>query len=225
MNFIKNTHIATPILILIGGIFIAGFIFIMQNDGDSPKDNNTADKAYEEKFPLLRELDIPEGSLKGTTSHLEDGWNRYENKILGFSVEYPGRKFNYGPLKPHERKDLKYNDYPNQNEPYAFYEVSFSANDSPPLYINIEPSRFHTISEWIINNPDYKTPNYIFMRREISGLSAVTVLYVPESPSFTDEQLERRTYVIKDDILYTIATRDIPSDEYERARNSFRFLE
>lgn len=225
MKFVKNN---SNIIILVSAILFVGILITLANFSNNNmttglKKSKITQKTYEEKFPFLRELVAPK-DLSGTVTVLEDGWILYENKVFGFKVEYPGRKFNYGILKPHENKDLWHNNYLNQNEESLFYEVSFSANDSPPIYVNISSSRFHTINEWIMNNPDYKKPNYIFVRRNISGLNAVTVLYAPEFPPFTDEQLERRTYVIKDDILYMIGTRDISSTEYERVWSSFQFL-
>lgn len=195
----------------IGGILIAGAILIMTRDeGGLFNNKNTPIKTYEEKFPLLRELNIPQ-DFKGTSASLKDGWSRYENKALGFSVEY---------LSPRAPYESFYNN-PISRESYS---VDLSVGDSNFVNISVEPSRAHTIDEWIKDNSDYNTSEASFIRRTLSGYDAVIVTPTPAFP-ITDEQMERRTYIIKDDILYTITTRDIPSAEYERIWNSFRFLE
>lgn len=209
MKFIKNNpNIVISTAIILAGIVIASVIFSVYSPTVNPeKDNNKQRKAYEE-FPLLRELNIS-ADFKGTASSLKDGWSRYENKSLGFSVEYPSIKI------PRESS------YPLFGE---FYAVDLSEGDFEFITVSVEPSRSHTIDEWLKDSSDYSINTPSFVRRTISGYDAVVVTPIHEPPVMGN-QMQRAVVVIKDDILYTIVTRDIPSAEYERIWKSFRFLE
>ena len=205
MQFNKNhTHIIISIGIVFVGILIASGVWM------ASKNKKPLELSYEEKFPMLRTLDFG-SEFHGTSTPIGGGWSLYKNDTLGFSVEYPSERV------PRENSSIR--DMFGRS-----YTIYFSGGEFEVIAVTITPSRFHTIEDWVKNDPEYQKPNYVLIRRKISGLNAVTTYYVPEFPPITDEQILRRTYVIKNDIMYTIDTRDIPSEKYERIWSSFQFL-
>lgn len=169
---------------------------------------------YEEIYPTLRTLQELElgFNVAGDTSPLDGKWSQYTSGGFGgFSIEY------FSPKSP--REDSIEDIYGVHS-----YKVNLSQMDEYIISVWISPARFHTIDEWRKAQPEYQTPNYVFMHRTINGHDAVTTWHVPEFPPTTDAQIERNTYLIRDDIMYQITTRGLPSEEYERIINSFRFL-
>lgn len=215
MRFIKkNSSLIVSAIIILISITVVLVILFVNDTNNKVKNDKTQEKTYEEKFPFLRELDFGD-DFKGITTPIKDGWSLYENEIFGFKVEYPSHR------TPRERF------YDSGNSLFGrSYNVDLSGGEFEVAYVIIKPSRFRTIEEWIKNDPEYKShaQNYVFVRRKISGVNAITKYYVPEFPPITDSQILRTTYVIKNNILYSIITRDISSEEYERILNSFGFI-
>ncbi len=208
MQFIKNKlSLIVSVIIILVGISVA-LVTLFIDDIN----NKVQEETYEEKFPLLHELDFGK-NFKGTVKPIDNGWSLYKNEVLGFRIEYPSRRI------PRESF------YDSSNPLFGVsYDVDLSRGEFEVIDVYITSSRFSTINEWIINNPEYKKPNYVFVRRKISGLNAITKYYVPEFPPITDDQILRTTYIIKDNILYFVTTRDLPSKEYEQILNSFEFV-
>lgn len=222
MKLDNRTRLA--LIIILCAILAAGIIVFVQkqqtvSDTQTPvRSVEEWSREYNEQFPLLRTIDFGD-DIKGVSSPVHNDWFAYENKALGFRIEYPRRAVYTDQLKPYE---TVYNDTPSGKS----YHVGFSSlSDTDYISLTIQPSRFRDIWEWKKNNPEYGAVNTVFTRRQLGDINAMITYSVPEFPYLDDEHMEHRVHFIKDDILYTIITLSLPVGEREYIWDSFRFFD
>lgn len=166
-----------------------------------------------------KETHPPSMDLEGTITELEDGWSLYENKNLGFQLEYPSQTlkflFEEGPSPIGGLPNGKGVFFAQNREIYGQLSVFAS------------PFPFSTLEEWLAwKEKQIGYEVYLENEIEIDGQRAL-VIFIPQEAGGHIQPLETRertTVFLKEGKLYTIGTR-LSSEEAQRIWGSFRFLE
>ena len=195
---------------------------------------------------LLKKTDI-----KGVSEQIDDDWNLYTNKALGFQLEYPRREFPYGVLGAKENRGFM-NSYPEKNFPFdllkiitgkaylsdglyieniPYLTVGFHPHDSQGIEIDITQSKYNNldnlIKDFIKSSqiPSQLPREYITKEINISGYDAV-LIYLKKGAydTFVDEKIKKTIFIIKEGTLYRLSTWYLTQEENERIWKSFKFL-